>query len=218
MITVWLRTSSTVVSQVACNVLETTLEADSHFDTTCLGGRVLKLYGYNFPVNVQGYDTSLGVKQYSTVSGAFTYVNPFTGLKYHLIVHQAIHMPDLGHHLLCPMQCRVNGVVINECPRMYCREPTQESHAIVVMDKNGASVVLPFFLRGVTSNLNRSKGKYVRRKSSAISQLTKIPSYVGTGNIHVEINAKIGSNHGLIQSQPHAPPTAPFLLCLLSNK
>ena len=37
---------------------------------------------------------------------------------------------------------------------MYCREPTQESHAIVAMDENGASVVLPFFLRGVTAHLN----------------------------------------------------------------
>ena len=70
----------------------------------------------------------------------------------------------------------------------------------------------------VNMPLNRSKGKYVRRKSSAISQITKIPSYVGIGIIHVEINAKIGSNHGFIKSQPHAPTTAPFLLCLLSNK
>ena len=36
---------------------------------------------------------------------------------------------------------------------MYCREPTQESHAIVAMDENVASVVLHFFLRGVTSYL-----------------------------------------------------------------
>ena len=36
---------------------------------------------------------------------------------------------------------------------MYCREPTQESHAIVVMDENGASFVLPFLLKGVTSHL-----------------------------------------------------------------
>ena len=135
------------MSQVACNALETTLEADSHADTTCLGGGVLKIYDYNCPVNVQGYDPSLGAKQYSTISGSLAYVNPFTGLKYHLIVHQAIHMPDLDHHLLCPMQCRANDVVINECPRMYCREPTQESHAIVAMDENGVSVVVPFFLR-----------------------------------------------------------------------
>ena len=123
--TVWLRPSSTVVSQVAFNALETTLEADSHADTTCLGGGVLKIYDNNCPFNVQGYDPLLGSKQYSTISGALAYVNPFTGLKYYLIVHQAIHMPDLDHHLLCPIQCRADGVVINECPRMYCREPSQ---------------------------------------------------------------------------------------------
>ena len=63
-------------------------------------GEVIKLYDYNCPVNVQGYDPSLGAKQYSTISGALAYVNPFTGLKYHLIVHQDIYMPDLDHHLL----------------------------------------------------------------------------------------------------------------------
>ena len=139
--------------QVACNALETTLEADSHAETTCLGGWVLNIYDYNFLFNVQGYDPLLGSKQYSTISGALAYVNPFTGLKYRLIVHQAIHMLDLDHHLLCPMQCRENGVVINECPRMYFREPTQEYHAIFAMDDNGASVFLPFLLRGVTSHL-----------------------------------------------------------------
>ena len=92
---------------------------------TCLGGGVLNIYDYNFPVNFQWYDTSLGANQYSTIIDSLTYVNPFTGLKYHLIVHQDIRMPDLDHHLLCPMQCRANGVVINDCPRMYCRETTQ---------------------------------------------------------------------------------------------
>ena len=62
-------------------------------------------------------------------------------------------MPDLDHHLMCPIQCRANGVVINECPQRYCHEPTQEYHYIVTMDYNGASVVLLFFLRGFTLHL-----------------------------------------------------------------
>ena len=65
-----MRPRSTVVSQVAFNYLETTLEADSHAKTTCLGGGVLKIYDYKCPVNVQGYDPSLGAKQYSTISGS----------------------------------------------------------------------------------------------------------------------------------------------------
>ena len=94
---------STVVSLVAYNSLETMLEADSHADTICRGGGVLKIYDHNCSVNVHGYDPLLGAKQYITISGALAYVNPFTGHKYHLIVHQAIHMPDLDHHLMCPM-------------------------------------------------------------------------------------------------------------------
>ena len=152
----WLRPTSTIVSQVACKVDETTLEADSHADTTCLGRGALVLFDYDQPVNVQGYDPSLGAKQFRTVSGGLAYTHPFTGMRYHLIVHQAIHMPDLEHHLLCPMQCRANGTVINECPRMYCEHPTEDSHSIISTDENGERVVLPFFLKGVTSHLNVS--------------------------------------------------------------
>ena len=36
---------------------------------------------------------------------------------------------------------------------MYYPKPTQEYHVIVAMYENGASVVLPFFWRGVTSHL-----------------------------------------------------------------
>ena len=101
------------VSQVESNSKETTLEVDSHADTTCLGRGALKIFDFNTPVNVQGYDASLGIRQYQTVSGVIGYVHPFTGRKYHIIIHQAIHMPELGHHLLCPMHVRANEIMLN---------------------------------------------------------------------------------------------------------
>ena len=91
------------VSAVARNGNESTLEADSHADTTCLGAGTLKLFDYESPVNVQGYDPALGAKEYQIISGAFSYTQPHTLRTYHVIVHQAVHMPDLQHHLLCPM-------------------------------------------------------------------------------------------------------------------
>ena len=66
------------MSTVATNSNELTLEADSHADTTCLGGGTLTLFDYDFPVNVQGYDSTLGVKEYLTISGALSYTQPFT--------------------------------------------------------------------------------------------------------------------------------------------
>ena len=60
-------------------------------------------------------------------------------------------MPDLGHYLPRPVQCQANGIEINECPKMYCRDPTEECHAIIANDDDGDKVVIPLFLRGITS-------------------------------------------------------------------
>ena len=78
--TVLLHTCSATVSTVANNSNETTLEADSHANTTCIGGGTLKLFDYDCPVNVQGYETTLVVKEYCTISGALDYTHPFTGI------------------------------------------------------------------------------------------------------------------------------------------
>ena len=63
-------------------------------------------------------------------------------------------MPDLDHHLMCAMELRANGVIVNDCLCMFCDEPDEKPHAIVAQDKYGEAVVLPFFLRGVTPFLN----------------------------------------------------------------
>ncbi len=55
----YLRTRACLLLSVGTNLSETTLEADSHGDTTVLGG-TLELFEYDCPVNVQRYDLSLG--------------------------------------------------------------------------------------------------------------------------------------------------------------
>ncbi len=84
---------------------ETTLELDLDADTCVLGHDALIVLDYNRPVIVEGYDPSLGTKTYATVSGVLAYDDPVTGVVYHLVINQAIHIPHLDHHLLCPMQC-----------------------------------------------------------------------------------------------------------------
>jgi hypothetical protein len=138
---------------VASNRLDTTLDLDSHADTSCLGRGTLIIHDYQTPVQVQGYDVSLGTKQYNIVSGALAYRHPDSGQQYHLVIHQAVHIPDLDHHLLCPMQVRMNDVTVNECPKFLCPAPTPESHAIVALDEHGNDIVLPLMLNGVTSYL-----------------------------------------------------------------
>ena len=110
----------------------TTLELDSHADTCVLGQDCLIILDYDQPVQeVVGYDPALGTKTYKTVSGIVAYDDPTTGEVFHLVINQAIHIPHLDHHLLCPMQCRVNDVTINETPKFLDIDTTNKSHAII---------------------------------------------------------------------------------------
>ena len=70
------------------------------------------------------------------------------------MIHQAIYIPGLDHHLLSPMQCRVADVEINNCPRFLIANTTEDSHCIISHDEYGARFVLPLVLQGVTSALN----------------------------------------------------------------
>jgi hypothetical protein len=116
----------------------------------------LILLDYDRPVIVKGYDPSLGTKTYATVSGALAYDDPVTGKVCHLVINQAIHIPHLDHHLLCPMQCQVNDVIVDDTPKFLTSDPTDHTHALTIIDPHQPAqmVVLPLALRGVTLLLN----------------------------------------------------------------
>jgi hypothetical protein len=135
---------------------ETTLELDSHANTCVLRRDALIILDYNRPVSVVGYDESPGSKTYRTVSGVVAYDDPQTGRMLHLIINQAIHILHLDHHLLCPMQCCVNDVIVNNLPKFLATDPTDQTHALTLTDPDNPlqPVILPLILRGVTSLLN----------------------------------------------------------------
>ncbi len=90
------------------------------------------------------------------MSGVVAYDDPQTGKMLHLIINQAIHIPHLDHHLLCPMQCHVNGMIVNDLPNFLATDPTDQTHALTLTDPDNPlqPVILPLTLRGVTSVLN----------------------------------------------------------------
>ena len=84
------------LSEIRFNGKETQLELDSHADTCVLGSEALIFLDYERPVQVLGYNESLGSNTFRTVSGAVEYQHPLTGQIYHLVIHQAIEIPHLG--------------------------------------------------------------------------------------------------------------------------
>ena len=133
------------------------LEVDSHADTCVVGQGALVIHDYHRPVEVGAYDKQLGTRSYRTVSAVLAYDCPRTGNTFMLVIHQAIEIPHLDHHLLCPMQCRVHGITINDLPKFLCQDPSLKDHAVIAPgDDVGADPIMiaPLSLRGVTSILD----------------------------------------------------------------
>ncbi len=72
------------------------------------------------------------------------------------MINQAIHIPHLDHHLICPMQCQVNDMTVNNTPKFLMCGPTDHMHVLTIKDpdKQALTIILPLALRGVTSLLN----------------------------------------------------------------
>jgi hypothetical protein len=121
-----------------------------------LGCDALIILDYNRPVSLVGYDESLGSKTYQTVSGVVAYDDPQTGRTLHLIINQVIHIPHLDHHLLCPMHCWVNDLIVNDLPKFLATDPTDQTHALTLTNPDNPLqlVIIPLILRGVMLLLN----------------------------------------------------------------
>jgi hypothetical protein len=70
------------------------------------------------------------------MSGALAYDHPQTGEVMLLVLHQAIHIPHLDHHLLCLMLCCVNDVTVGETPKFMVANPTDKTHASTIPDND----------------------------------------------------------------------------------
>jgi hypothetical protein len=70
-------------------------------------------------VKVSPFLKTLGsVTKVPIVTAAIAHDDPRSGDTYVLVIHQALYFKDLDHCLLCPMQMRLNDVVINERPKV----------------------------------------------------------------------------------------------------
>ena len=133
---------------------ETRLELDSYADTTVLGKGCLVVHDFDGSVNVTGYDPENVSKVFRTVTGVLDYDNPQTDKPYLMVINQAIHLDNLEHHLMCPMQCITNGININETPKYQSKPQDKSTHALQVeyqSDEEGDMFTIPFQLSEFTN-------------------------------------------------------------------
>ena len=64
------------------------------------------------------------------VSAAIAYDRLDNGETIILVINQAIEIPTMENNLLCLMQMRVNGVSVNDTPKVLVDSPDESTHAI----------------------------------------------------------------------------------------
>ena len=62
----------------------------------------------------------------------------------------------MEHNLLPPIMMRLNGLLLDECPKFLCPNPTIENHSIFFPTENNR---LPLDLHGKTSYISTRRPK-----------------------------------------------------------
>ena len=200
---------------VSHNDKETTLELYSHANTSVLGNGALVVADFNEPVNVKGYNPVLGTKNYQTITGAVGYCDPLTRNILYLVIHHAIYIPTLDHHLLCPIQCCVVGVDINGCPKFLTTLSQENFHFIIAKYEYEARTVLPLALQVTTSVLNVLKiteEEWTRRYSPQIFLINKYLHWEPNSSIFRDQEHACNNIIGDPLPRPNGPGGQPLII------
>ena len=129
------------------------VELDSQADTCVVDRNALVIHEHPNIVMVSGFDPSQPPRRAKVVDAAVRYTCRDSGDHLILMINQAIYIPEVDHCLLCPMQCRINGVEINEVPKFLAANPTTSTHSIRIADPTDSvhPYTIPLQLEGVVS-------------------------------------------------------------------
>ena len=129
------------------------LELDSHADTSIVGDDCLVIHDHNRPINVYIYDPKDDHRSAKTVNAAVGYQEPQSRQKFSLMVNQANPIDGLDNHLLCNIQCFLNGMHIREVPKFLAESPSVITHAKKLTDPFDALqlLIIPLQFSSVTS-------------------------------------------------------------------
>ena len=115
--------------------VDSTLELDSHADTSCAGKTCRILEYTNKTCSVRSFSNQYEELQEVPIVKAATAYDAPDGEVYILILNQALYLGDhMTHSLLCPNQARANGIIINDIPKHLAQEIDDTTHSIIFPD------------------------------------------------------------------------------------
>ena len=65
------------------------------------------------------------------VDAAVLYSCPYSGVKYVLVIMNALYVPSMTHSLISLFVIQDAGVKLNETPKIQCNNPDESYHALI---------------------------------------------------------------------------------------
>ena len=129
------------------------MEINSNGEKSVVGDNCQDVHDHIRPLTVFGYNPKSGSKHACIVIATVAYTEPETGHAVIFLMNQVLEMKGLDHHLLYPMQCHVNGVLIDEVPKLLAPIPSKTMHVTQFVNPFDAicPIIIPLKVNRVTS-------------------------------------------------------------------
>ena len=123
-------------------------ELDSHANMPVVGRGALVVEQSGRTVEVSPFTPDCKPIEVEVVNAIIQYDSPLDGKDYILVVQNALRVPSMSNTLIPPFIMRENGIMVNECAKIHCEDPTRHDHAIIF---KGYDLCIPLRLHGVFS-------------------------------------------------------------------
>ena len=123
-------------------------ELDSHANMPVVGREALVVEQSRRTVEVSPFTPDYKPIKVEVVNAIIQYDSPLDGKEYILVVKNALRVPSMSNNLIPPFIMRENGIMVNECAKIHCEDPTRHDHAIIF---KGYDLCIPLRLHGVFS-------------------------------------------------------------------
>ena len=106
-------------------------ELDSHANMPVVGREALVVEQSGRTVEVSPFTPDYKPIKVEVVNAIIQYDSPLDGKEYILVVQNALRVPSMSNNLIPPFIMRENGIMVNECAKIHCEDPTRHDHAII---------------------------------------------------------------------------------------
>ena len=127
---------------------ESRTELDSYANMPVVGREALVVEQSGKTVEVSPFTPDYDPIKVEVVNAIIQYDSPLDGKEYILVIQNALRVPSMCNNLIPPFIMRENRIMVNECAKIHCEDPTRDDHAIIF---KGYDLCIPLRLHGIFS-------------------------------------------------------------------